>query len=207
MRTLILAGALCLAAAPAFAETRTLNTPAFHAVDVAGPYVVEITQGAATSVIADGTARGLGRTRIYVANGVLHVRQRCTLFCGSRGRLARVTIVTPRLDAVEAVMGADVSARGLDVAALSADAAMGANLTLSGACGRLTADAAMGANLDARDLRCRAVRVDAAMGANVDVFASESVEADAAMGGVIEVDGRPATNRVARAMGGDVSIN
>lgn len=207
MRILILgACALALSAAPAFAETRTLTPPAFEAIEASGPYEVEYVPGEAYSVTLSGTPRNLDRTQVRVRDGVLQIKQRCRWICNSRGTLATIRITAPAVDTFDAALGVDVRARGVEANEISLDVSMGATMHISGACGTLQADVSMGGALRAQELRCRIADVDVSMGGDANVHATDSVNADASMGGSLSVAGTPDARRTSRSMGGSIRV-
>lgn len=200
--------AALMLAAPAFAETRTINAQGFHAIDASGPYRLQFAVGETYSVSVQGAARDLDRMRISVSEGVLRISRRCTFFCGgNNGARAAITVTAPRLDRFDASMGLNASARGVEASEFSADVAMGGVLDITGACGHLSADVAMGGVLRAAEFRCRTVIIDASMGGAANVHATQSVNAEASMGGDVDVFGSPGQRNIARTMGGDVSVN
>ncbi len=207
----------------AFAETRSVG--AFQEVNVADRIAVSVASGSAYAVEVTGDDAARVRTR--VENGVLKISDLRRPWFGSGPRLdATVTVTAPAIEALtasrgatlsatlndpsctafsaRAAMGASLSAAGLSCGSVTASAAMGAEIELSGSCREVEVSAAMGAQVRAEDLHCETADVSAAMGADVGVFASQSYDASAAMGGAINVAGGPALRERSTAMGGAV---
>jgi len=226
MKHWILATALVvLFAGPALAETRDVG--AFREVSVTDRIEVEVTSGAEFAVEVSGGDADRVRTR--VENGVLKISDgrrpwfgsprldatirvsapSLTGVAGARGASVSATLNQPQCGdfSVASAMGASVVVDGLRCRTVSASAAMGATMNLEGACGTLEASAAMGAQVRADRLQCDIADASAAMGADVRVFASQSYDASAAMGGSSNVAGGASLRDTSAAMGGTISHN
>jgi len=211
MKTLLFALGLAFTlafAAPASAETRTFDAPGeLHGVRVGGPFSVDITKGDIVSVVAEGRADELDHMRVEISGGVLHISQRCYLFCFSNNRRALVRVTAPSLDTLSVAMGAEATATDIAAQRFSLSASMGGMAEVRGACDSLEVTASMGGVVTADALSCRTVAASASMGGVVNVAAKESVTANSSMGGQIDVDGEPASRQVHTSMGGGVSLN
>lgn len=204
MRKFVLASAAILAlAAPATAEVRAHS--GFDGVAASGHFDVEVSIGA--EFLVDITGPDAARLRTHVEDDTLKIQTRNRPWFGGEPHVnATVHVTLPRLESLVAARGAEVSAVGLDSDDLDLVAAMGGELTASGACGALSATAAMGGVINAGDLHCVSADVSAAMGGDARVFATESLDASAAMGGSVRVGGAPAHTDISTAMGGDVDL-
>jgi hypothetical protein len=197
--------ALLAIAAPAQAESRTIEVAAFHAINAEGPFRVNYTPNARASVFVRGA--DLDRVRIRVVNGVLRISQRCTFLCiSNRGPIAVIEAASPSIDSFSASKGAEAYARGVRARNFDASASMGGNLTVAGSCDTLDASVSMGGVLTAKELRCASASVSASMGGIADVHANGSVRASASMGGTIDVSGAPQERHASSSMGGTISI-
>jgi hypothetical protein len=162
-------------------------------ISVGGDYAVEV-----TGADAD-------RVRTRVEDGALLIDQRNRPWFGSRHLNAVVRVSVPELESIAAARGVEVSARGVESERFDIAAAMGAEVRVSGTCGVLDATAAMGASIRADELQCRVADVSAAMGGSARVYASETYEGSASMGGSIDISGDGASRGRSTAMGGSIN--
>lgn len=222
MRYLVLGLALALMAAPAAAETRALT--GFTAISASEGVIVEITQGPDYSVVVSGPQADQIATS--VSNNRLHISRKGFLNFGD-GPDAHVQVTLPRLEALNASAGVQVTARDLvgqrlaiqvsqgavvevthvRIGGLSLSASQGAQLSIDGACTNLTARASMGGMVEADGLECANAIANASMGGMLEIHARESIEASASMGGVVEVSGNPGDRQTSGSMGGQVDLN
>lgn len=208
MKAIILAGAAALVlAGNAAAETKAIAVTDIASLKVSGRFETDVVQGPRTSAVLEGPADDIARLGIRFERGALRVWEKCTVFCGNRDLDVTLKVTAPMLRAIDAEKGATVRARAITVGAMTLDVAMGANLEIDGRCTTLTADAAMGGGLDAGAFVCGDVEVDAAMGGSATVHATQSLKAEASMGGAISAAGSPARRDVSTMMGGDVSVD
>jgi hypothetical protein len=212
-----------LMAAPAAAETRDLSR--FDEVHASDRLRVEVLVGDGYSVEVTGADAGRVRTRLD--GDELRISDARRPWFGSGRRLdALVRVTTPRLEAVAAARGAELSATlsgpcddfdavaamgglvevdGLQCDEVDAAAAMGGVLRLTGRCRVLDVSAAMGGTVRAETLECELVDASAAMGGDIDAFASLSYDASAAMGGAVNVAGGARAADTSAVMGGSVT--
>lgn len=190
-----------LVAGPAVAETRNLR--GFDAVGVQDQIRVEIEVGGAYSV--EVTGRDAARVLTEVEGGALKIRQRNRPWFGSNRLDATVRVTMPELESVAAARGAELTATGVEAINFEIAAAMGAQVQVSGTCRTLDVAAAMGAVVRAEALVCETADVAAAMGGTARVYASESYEGAASMGGTINISGEGASRGHSTAMGGTIN--
>jgi hypothetical protein len=196
------AAVLALAmAASASAETRNLR--GFNSIGASDQMRVEISVGGDYAVEVTGADADRVRTR--VEDGALLIDQRNRPWFGSRHLNAVVRVSVPELESIAAARGVEVSARGVESERFDIAAAMGAEVRVSGTCGVLDATAAMGASIRADELQCRVADVSAAMGGSARVYASETYEGSASMGGSIDISGDGASRGRSTAMGGSIN--
>lgn len=202
MRLMATAAVLALAmAASASAETRNLR--GFNSIGASDQMRVEISVGGDYAVEVTGADADRVRTR--VEDGALLIDQRNRPWFGSRHLNAVVRVSVPELESIAAARGVEVSARGVESERFDIAAAMGAEVRVSGTCGVLDATAAMGASIRADELHCRVADVSAAMGGSARVYASETYEGSASMGGSIDISGDGASRGRSTAMGGSIN--
>ncbi|MBN8608346.1 MAG: DUF2807 domain-containing protein [Caulobacterales bacterium] len=202
MRLMATAAVLALAmAASASAETRNLR--GFNSIGASDQMRVEISVGGDYAVEVTGADADRVRTR--VEDGALLIDQRNRPWFGSRHLNAVVRVSVPELESIAAARGVEVSARGVESERFDIAAAMGAEVRVSGTCGVLDATAAMGASIRADELQCRVADVSAAMGGSARVYASETYEGSASMGGSIDISGDGASRGRSTAMGGSIN--
>lgn len=202
-----LAAALALfAAAPAVAEapSRSFEVGEAKTLIVEGDIEVDVARGPASALVLIGPSADLDRVTVTVRDGQVRISKKDRLF-NNRGIDVEARLTAPALAEVRAERGAMVRA-DVDGPAIDAVSAMGAIVTLRGACGSFSASAAMGAMIDGEALACATAKLDAAMGATVTAHAHRSVEADAAMGGSISVKGGAVQRNTVAAMGGSVNV-
>ena len=207
MKTLVLAAMAVLgSAAAAAADTRTIPVQALHAIDVSGPFKIEITTGPTTSAVLEGSPSELAKLAAHVDGSRLVVRRRCGPVCiDSDDPIHAVLRVTaPILQAIRVSKGAEATAAGLNTSTLKLDVSMGGTLKADGVCGALSAGARMGGELDAGGLVCRDVDASASMGGATHVNATQSAGAHASMGGSVKISGSPPHHDATAFMGGIV---
>lgn len=200
--------ALGLAAAPAFAETKTYSLADFSNVDISAGLSAKIAVGGAYSVRAEGAAEALDRLDIRVEGDTLVLARKHQMNWGWNKSNGKVTIyvTTPKLDGVEASSGSSAATTGVNAENFRADVSSGASLSISGACGALQSQASSGASLSAGELKCKSVSADASSGANITAYASERVDAEASSGANVSVRGGAKEVNSNRSSGGSVSV-
>lgn len=188
------------------AETRSFDIDGFTAVDASAGTDVIIKVGGGYSIVAEGEDRALERLRIEKRGDTLEIGRANHGIVIGHSRRVVVTVTMPVLNAVDVSSGADLEASGIDADNFDASVSSGADATLSGRCGALTADGNSGADLDAGDLKCARARADVSSGADLTIYASQSITASASSGGDVTVLGNPDNRDVDRSSGGDVDF-
>ncbi len=192
----------------AHAETRTYDYRGFSTVDASAGVEVEITVGGDYAVRAEGESEALDRLRIEIDGDALEVGRKSNrgLFSFGRKHHSIVYVSMPSLEGVNVSSGAEITATGIDAGEFSASVSSGADAELSGNCGMLNANGSSGADLEAEELKCTDAIANVSSGADLDIYASQSVEANASSGGDITVYGGPQNTDVDESSGGDVNI-
>ncbi len=176
-------------------KTMTIDVGDFDRVSVAGVFEVDVTVGGDYAVTLSGKEDDLARTSARVENGRLTLDTAKRNEGGKRkfvkhGVTAKISL--PSLNAIEAAGVVDGDIQGIDAESFSADISGVGELTLSGNCGNFDAEVSGVGELDANDLKCRSVKVDVSGVGSASVYASESVDAELAGIGKIEIAGSPA---------------
>ncbi|MGE3928551.1 MAG: DUF2807 domain-containing protein [Hyphomonadaceae bacterium] len=198
------AAAITTAAPAAFAETR--DHAGFTAVEAAGNVEVQVIQGARFSVVVDDARADRVLTRVYGDTLEIDMRNNWSLFGGGHPP-GRVTVTLPTITGLGAAAGSTVRAENIRADAISLDSSSGADLYVSGACARLTADVSSGADLHARELRCADGSVDASSGSDASVFLTGSVDVDGSSGADVRLYGGASIRNLDLSSGADVHQN
>jgi hypothetical protein len=222
--------ALLLLAAPALAETRTIDLPAFTALDVSSGIDAVVSIGATQSITAEAKdKRLLDDLQIKVDGITLKAYYDWSFFdifsFGDRDQI-KLTITVPALTGIEASAGSDVEATGIagdtlefgassgadlkvtGVAGKSIDlsASSGAGLKVAGSCETGKANASSGSDLEADDLLCATMDANASSGSDLDVYASKSIKANASSGSDLTIHGNPAEVKQEASSGSDIKL-
>jgi len=222
--------ALLLAAAPALAETRTIELPAFTALDISSGIDAIVTVGGAQSITVEAKdKRLLDDLQLKVDGDTLKAYFDWSLFdifsFGDRDKI-KLTITVPALDKIEASAGSDVEATGVTgdnlefgsssgaeltlraVAgqAIDLNASSGAGLRIDGTCVDGKANSSSGSDLDAEHLTCATMDANSSSGSDLEVHASKSVKANASSGSDLTIYGNPAEVDQEASSGSDIKL-
>lgn len=222
--------ALLLLAAPALAETRTIELPPFSALDISSGIDAIVTVGGTQSITAEAAdTRLLDDLQLKVEGNTLKAYYDWSFFdlfsFGDRDQI-KLTITVPALNKVEASAGSDVEATGVTGDTLTFRASSGADLTLravagksidlnassgaglkvDGTCEDGKANSSSGSDLDAEDLLCATMDANSSSGSDLDVHASKSVKANASSGSDLTVYGNPAEVEQESSSGSDIKL-
>lgn len=222
--------ALLLLAAPALAETRTIELPPFSALDISSGIDAIVIVGGTQSITAEAAdKRLLDDLQLKVEGNTLKAYYDWSFFdlfsFGDRDRI-KLTITVPALNKVEASAGSDVEATGVSGDTLTFRASSGADLTLravagksidlnassgaglkiDGTCEDGKANSSSGSDLDAEDLLCATMDANSSSGSDLDVHASKSVKANASSGSDLTVYGNPAEVEQESSSGSDIKL-
>ncbi len=222
--------ALLLLAAPALAESRTVDLPAFTALDISSGIDAIVTVGGTQSITVEAKdKRLLDDLQLKVEGNTLKAYYDWSFFdifsFGDREKI-KLTIGVPVLGKIEASAGSDVVATGVTGDTLEFGASSGADLSLSGVVGKLVefdassgaglkiegacvdgkANASSGSDLDAEDLLCATMDANASSGSDLEVYASKSIKANASSGSHLSIYGNPAEMDQEASSGSDIKI-
>lgn len=230
MKLAAASAALLLLAAPALAETRTIELPPFSALDISSGIDAIVTVGGTQSITAEAAdTRLLDDLQLKVEGNTLKAYYDWSFFdlfsFGDRDQI-KLTITVPALNKVEASAGSDVEATGVTGDTLTFRASSGADLTLravagksidlnassgaglkvDGTCEDGKANSSSGSDLDAEDLLCATMDANSSSGSDLDVHASKSVKANASSGSDLTVYGNPAEVEQESSSGSDIKL-
>ncbi|KQU92975.1 head GIN domain-containing protein [Devosia sp. Root105] len=222
--------ALLLLAAPALAESRTVDLPAFTALDISSGIDAIVTVGGTQSITAEAKdKRLLDDLQLKVEGTTLKAYYDWSFFdiftFGDRDQI-KLTITVPALSKLEASAGSDVVATGVTGDALEFGVSSGADLSLSGVAGKSIdldassgaglkvegtcvdgkANASSGSDLDAEDLLCATMDANASSGSDLEVYASKSIKANASSGSDLSIYGNPAEVDQEASSGSDIKL-
>jgi len=226
-QTIAAASVAALLAAPALAETKSYDVPAFTGIDVSSGLTVEFTEGSAQSVVAENEDGAWDKLVIEVKDDVLYVKRPRKM--GGWGRNKQkftVTVTAPQLSYLDTSSGSTVSGSGLsgdevtidtssgstvkvsgiDAGDLSIDTSSGSSVKLDGTCARVAIDTSSGSSVRAKDVVCQYATVDASSGSSVSISATQSVNADASSGSSVNVSGEPVNTEIEKSSGASVNI-
>jgi hypothetical protein len=223
MRTALLLPLLLLAAAPAFAETRTYDFRNFKNIDISAGYEVIFTQSNQHSVTIEsenfdritakqtGDTIKIGRPENTNIRGRVHDVVRISAPDLEKAKLnagVKFAVDGLQVDNLDLDINAGVEAdfKRVNARSIRLDANAGVEIELDGSCETLHVDASAGVDIDASGLRCKTADVDAGVGSSVRVHTIERVVADAGMGASIRVAGSPREVEKHASLGGSVSV-
>lgn len=221
---------ICCIPANLVAQKKLLNPEPFNAIEVFGPFDVEL-------ILSDKNRVELHFKRIDSDDVVAEVN-RNTLKLKLRSRhyfsdwgsdskwdeYIRVKVYYTEIEEIKAQAGAIVSATGqLKSKNLAIDCSMGAELSLDvlsknlylkssmGAITRLNGrteyievKSSMGGVVNARQLQSKIANVKASMGSEVAVYAAEEIEVSAGLGAIVEYLGQPSVRHTSTNLGGEI---
>ena len=212
-----------LGAPAASAETKSYSFNSFTRLDISAGYEVIFTQGPQRSVTIE--SNDFSKVIAEQSGDTLKIsRPRNSNIQRNTHDIVRIT--APDLESAELNAGVKFRADGLDIdnleldinagveakftrlkaKTISLDLNAGVDVTLSGECGSLQVDAQAGVDLDADELKCKSANIDAGVGSSVDVYATDSVVAEASLGASIRVAGNPKDVDKHASMSGSVTI-
>mgnify|MGYP001208932137 CR=1 FL=1 len=198
---LFTAAALVALAGAASAEIRNVSN--FTGVSAADRIRVEVTTGDSYRVEVTGSEADKVSTRVN--DGQLIIRRANRPFWGGTPAIdATVRVTMPAIASLASSRGAELIAANVNTEDMSIAASMGGELVVSGACTTLNAAVSMGGMIRAEELQCQNANVAASMGGDARVFASNSFDAAASMGGAVNVAGGGRGDDISTSMGGSV---
>ena len=231
MKKILLIVFLLMTTVAGFAQ-RTIALSPFTAIDVFGPFEVELIKSDKASIEID--YRGIDEEDIVaeVQHDVLKLKIKNRHYMKDwssnsyrKSDYARVKVYYTDIDVLEAQAGALItSLRPVKSKLLMIDCSMGAEITLdifakkvevvsnmggvlelTGQTEQLEVKANMGGVFKGSRLESKIVYVKASMGADVMVNVSEELDASAGLGATIDYVGGPNVRHTSKSMGGEVN--
>jgi hypothetical protein len=214
--TRILFALLCCLPAALSAQRHAFNTEPFAALEVFGPFDVELVQADVHRIEIDYRGVSPDDVVVGVRKGALRLKLRNRFYLsewipGNWESQIRVKIYCTGIDEVKAQAGALVAAVGrLESKSMVVESSMGAEVSLdiraedvqvranTGGVVRLGGDAGhadikstMGGVVKARRLQSRTASVYASMGGEVSVLVLDELNVNASFGSVVDYTGSP----------------
>lgn len=213
----------------AFAESRTIEVPQFHGVDISAGIHAVVSGGSPHSVFAEATdPRALNDLRVEVRDGILHAWYEWNILdlLTRPERDVTLTVGTEVLDQLEASAGASIAADGLMGEDIGLEASSGANIKTtaiegmsysiesssgarietSGLCTTAEIEVSSGASIGAKGLDCGKVDLEVSSGASLEITARDTINAEVSSGGHATVYGKPGVEHLETSSGGSVDF-
>lgn len=202
--TLITAAALVALVGVAHAETRNLAN--FTGVSAADRIHVEVATGESYRVEVTGSEADKVTTRID--DGTLVIRRtNRPLFGGTPPIDAAVRVTLPHVENLASSRGAELTATNVTADSMALAASMGGELHVTGTCDTVDVAVSMGGSIRAQGFQCQNANIAASMGGDARIYAANSFDASASMGGSVNVAGGGRGDDIATSMGGSVDRN
>ena len=202
-----------LAAVPASAAERSWSVPAFHELDVRGPYDVVVRTGERESVRAEGEREALENALVEVKGDRLVItrkkRSGLSGWFGGDGGSVRVIVTVPRLEAamlkgsgdltVDRMEGrgvalslagsGDLSVGAVEAGKVTVKVAGSGDVDVAGSCEAGSISIAGSGDIAAGRLACRTLAVDVAGSGDIEARATETAAVSIAGSGNVRVTG------------------
>lgn len=203
--------------------TNNRDVESFNAIDIAGPFEVELQYGAGNELKIEADDNLMKSITTTVSGGVLKVK---TSKRNLRNATLRLYITAP-VNSIDASTAANIrlvnelratgtihidlssaaSVKGaIDAPEVIMEASSGAEINVSGRTKNIRANSSSGADINAFNLLAETASVSSSSGASVDVHASVTLDASASSGGNIEYRGGANVKR-STSSGGDIVKN
>lgn len=213
------------------AQTEAKNLERFNAIEVFGPFDVELIQADIDRIVLDYNGVSADNVVAEVSRNTLKIKVRSRHYLNGVtdqakwDRQVRVKIYYTSLQALKAQAGALVTAFGhlesdnftvestmgaevfLDVQAenLNVNSSMGGVVRLGGRADNTEIRATMGGVVKGRPLQSKTASVKASMGAEVSLFVLYEVDISASLGAVVTFSGNPSVRYLTTNFGGEAS--
>ena len=168
--------------------TERRDISGFRGIDVGGIFKVEAVSQKDFGVEIEVDDNLVPLVRTEVRGGVLHIE-----FDGhlkSRGPIL-VRVFAPDFESIDASGASSVTVAGLKNSLLSIDSSGASKITVSGETKKLSIDVSGATRINAGDLKAADVNVEASGASHVDVFATETLTADASGATKVSYSGSP----------------
>ena len=188
LRLLTVNSLIALFAAPAFAASIDYAVEPFNSIKAYNGVVVRVVGGSEQQIAASADNQlALDKLQVSVVDGSLIIGFKSGFigFDLFGGNVVTVDVEMPALDGVSG------GVEGISTDAMRLEVALGATLSIEGACGSAMVSVHEGGTVNAKALECDAVTVEAAMGGMASVFASDKAIIQATSGASVDVYGNP----------------
>lgn len=160
----------------------------FDAIEVGGPFQVEVTVGPSTTVEISGDDNVVPKVSSEVSGSTLHIEL--------PGRVAtklplKVMITTPTLVELDAGGASTVTVSGLQGESFEVELSGASEATLRGQTTDLEVDLSGASRLHSEELSASSVDVEVSGASHAEVTANEEVDADASGASTVRVHGNP----------------
>lgn len=202
-------------------QNRTVAT-GFTTITTSGNVEVYITQGSASTVVVEADDNLQQHIKTEVKGTELSITCDVNI---DNAEAKRVTVTLPKIEGIEAAGGSIVKGKtqlkgdkimlssssgsnlevSVDAKEIASEASSGSSLKISGRTNDLKTDASSGSSLNASALIAKDVKADASSGGNIAVNPTESLDADASSGSVINYVSTPKKINSDASSGGSIS--
>lgn len=155
-------------------ETREIKD--FKSIEVSGVFSVEVVAQKDFSVQVEADDNLLQYIKTEVHNGVLEIST--TKRIKSKNGM-KIRITAPNMERVEASGAAKIVVSDLKNAGFNLDTSGASKVELAGETDKLVIEVSGASKIDAENLKARAASIDSSGASKINVFATESVRADA----------------------------
>ena len=204
MRRLALSLGIAVLAAPAYADTRTMNVGKFSAVSVSSMMNVELRQGpqAVTVEQAQGDFSDL---KLEVRNGTLIV-SRTDGKTDRNSPIYRVVVTAPALNSISAASASDVEGRGLSFQKLSVSVASAASVSLEGVCKEIALSVSTSGDFAGGQMRCETGQAEGTTSGEATLWISGVGKAKATTGANLTFIGKPKSVEGQATLGASIRV-
>lgn len=173
----------------------------FDAIDVSGPFQVQIEVGPATHVVVSGDDNVVPKVRTEVVGSTLHI--------DLPGRVVTklplsVAISVPALSDIDIGGASTVTVAGLEAPGFELDVSGASQLTIAGQSTELEAEISGASRLSASGLQVSKAKIEASGASTVEVSVDDSVEAEASGASTVRIHGSP--DEIARDVSGASTV-
>lgn len=213
----------CILFAQSTYEKETRQVPYFKNISVSSGIDVYLTQADDIDVRVEASKNSRHRIITEVKGETLHIYVEGK-FRWIAKDIRKVYVTAPTFKTIEASGGADIrgtdtiksellslnSSGGADIylitqtSTLKLNCSDGADINVKGNTNQLKATATAGSDINARNMKANHVDAIASGGADIEVFASETLNANASSGSDIKYTGSPKQKNINESCGGDI---
>jgi hypothetical protein len=204
MRLLALSLGIAALAAPAHADTRTMNVGKFSAVSVSSMMDVELRQGP-QAVTVEQAENDFSDLKLEVRNGTLIV-SRADGKVERDSPIYRVVVTAPSLNSISAASASDVEGRGLSFQKLSVSVASAASVSLEGVCREIALSVSTSGDFVGDRMRCETGRAEATTSGEATIWISGPATARATTGAHLTFMGKPKSVEGKATLGASIHV-